>query len=403
MRILSLPVACLAALLFASSAVALPAGSPQLLGFGATYTTADGGSATHRGVDVACAAGDEVQAPAEGSVTFVGRVPASSGGSMLAISVQTDTGTVTLMPMRMVSVAEGERVGSGDPLGTAEGEGDASSSRPHLHVGLKSGGLYLDPSPLIGAVPLPEPTSGDPVTTAEPAPGDDACSDADQGTALTPMPGVAIAPATGVVAEPQAPPSAAGLPVQIPEPVSGGSSAARSTAAKPSASTPARTSLDRVAKGSSSSPVTVVGGSSAPVAGSAGAGVALAAAPEGSSGSSRGSVLGAMAGGMSTSGDIDGSASGAAMRGRIRDALGACSPAAALTPAGIASVLGALCVTALLFSRRVLSRRILECPPVSDRLGYLLQHLKAGDTLRGLTSCPGPLPSQSRGRIAQGR
>lgn len=41
--------------------------------------------------------------------------------------------------------------------------------------------------------------------------------------------------------------------------------------------------------------------------------------------------------------------------------------------------------------------------PVSDRLGTLLQHLKAGDTLRGLTSCSGPLPSQSRGHLAQRR
>ncbi len=369
MRILSLLVAFLAALLFAPSAVALPAGSPQLLGFGATYTTVDGGSATHRGVDVVCAAGDEVQAPAEGSVTFVGRVPASSGGSMLALSVQTDVGTVTLMPMRTVSVTEGQRVVSGEPLGAAEGEGDASSSRPHLHVGLKSGGLYLDPSPLIGAVPLTEPASGDPVTTAEPMPGDDACSDTDQVTAPTPMPGVAIAPATGAVAEPQAPPSTAGLPENTPEPAAGVSTVAQSTATQPSVATAARPSQDRVAKGSSSSPVTVARGSSAQVGGSARVGVALAAASEGSSGSSRGSVLGAIASGIGTSGDVDGSAFGAGMRGRIRDALGACSPAAALTPAGIASILGALCVTALLFSRRVLSRRILECPPVSDRLG----------------------------------
>ena len=76
--------------------------------------------------------------------------------------------------------------------------------------------------------------------------------------------------------------------------------------------------------------------------------------------------------------------------------------ASRVSPQGAAALVAALMAGAVLLTRRSLRRRIIASS-VSDRLGYLLQHLKAGDTLRGLTSCPGPLPSQSRGRIAQGR
>jgi hypothetical protein len=70
---------------------------------------------------------------------------------------------------------------------------------------------------------------------------------------------------------------------------------------------------------------------------------------------------------------------------------------------GVVAILVSLAVCACLLARRAFERKVLSNPPVSDRLGRVLQQLRAGDTLRGLTSCPGPLPSQSRGRIAQRR
>jgi hypothetical protein len=72
-------------------------------------------------------------------------------------------------------------------------------------------------------------------------------------------------------------------------------------------------------------------------------------------------------------------------------------------PLGFAGIVAAFAACAFLLGRRALEARIASNPPVSDRLGKLLQQLRAGDTLRGLTSCPGPLPSQSRGRLAQRR
>jgi hypothetical protein len=58
-------------------------------------------------------------------------------------------------------------------------------------------------------------------------------------------------------------------------------------------------------------------------------------------------------------------------------------------PLGFAAIVAAMLASALLLGRRALERRVTSNPPVSDRLGRLLQQLRAGDTLRGLTSCSG--------------
>lgn len=128
-----------------------------LLRFGASYaSSAPGGSSTHRGVDIAADAGDEVLAPFAGTLTFVGRVPSQGGsGTQLAATVERGDGLkFTLMPLDDVNAATGARVEAGAPVATLARDGDASSSGAHLHVGVRRGDLYLDPEEYL-VVPAP--------------------------------------------------------------------------------------------------------------------------------------------------------------------------------------------------------------------------------------------------------
>ncbi|NTU71246.1 MAG: M23 family metallopeptidase [Coriobacteriia bacterium] len=116
-----------------------------LLAFGATYADADGGGSQHRGVDLRASAGDAVLAPLAGEVTFVGSVPGVGGGRVRAMTIATASGAVTLLPFDGTTVARGERVSAGDRVGTLAGSGDGSSSELHVHVGVRTGSLYIDP------------------------------------------------------------------------------------------------------------------------------------------------------------------------------------------------------------------------------------------------------------------
>ncbi len=355
MRFTRFVAACVAAVLFGSTAaIAVPVGAGVLLGFGDRYSLRAGETSLHRGVDVACQPGDAVFSPLAGEISFVGRVPATAGGTMLAVSVITEAGTITLMPFSEAHVKRGQSISAGERIGTAAGFGDASSAEPHLHVGLKRGSLYLDPSELLVAPPVPEadrsPEPGVAVIVESPAP-----SPAGQG--------VAVVPAQGALQ-----PAGAGVAVLQP-----GVAVVRSGVA-----------------------VVHPGVVTAPAPGGSIAGVA----PD--------TVSGAVDAGVRVLSPIGAEAPGrpvvtASPLRRLGDAAAErILSANKVSPAGVAAILVALVACALLFSVRTLQRRVLSST-VSDRLGYLLQHLKAGDTLRGLTSCPGPLPSQSRGRIAQGR
>ena len=160
----------LVAVMSCASPVAAMAGWPldggrqsACLGFGASYRTADGSSATHRGVDIAADPGQTVSAPLAGTVRFAGRIPASGGGTTFAVTLQTAAGDVTLLPLSQSEVTRGQELAQGEPVGAVAEEGDASFSGTHLHVGLRTGSLYLDPSLALG-VP-PQATQG-----AEPEP-----------------------------------------------------------------------------------------------------------------------------------------------------------------------------------------------------------------------------------------
>lgn len=116
------------------------------LAFGATYRGAEStSSSTHHGVDLVAASGSRVMAPLAGEVTFAGRVPAVGGGSVLAVTISTSSGAVTLLPIASLAVARGRQLAEGDEVGSLAASGDGSSAGTHLHVGLKRGDLYIDP------------------------------------------------------------------------------------------------------------------------------------------------------------------------------------------------------------------------------------------------------------------
>lgn len=117
----------------------------SILGFGVTYP---GG--THRGVDIAAEAGAEVAAPAVGTVSFAGQVPADGGGTCTAVTLELADGRrMSLLPLERADVVAGESVGAGQVLGVLAAAGDDSSVAPHVHVSLRSGDLYLDPGSLV--------------------------------------------------------------------------------------------------------------------------------------------------------------------------------------------------------------------------------------------------------------
>ncbi len=132
----------------------LPGEAAPALGFGETYTAPDGTSSTHRGTDVSGAAGSPVRAPLSGRVSFAGRVPGLGGGTVLAVTIATESGSLTLLPLDSTSVTAGAHVAEGDLLGDLADAGDPSSAGTHLHVSMRKGDLYVDPLPLM-APPAP--------------------------------------------------------------------------------------------------------------------------------------------------------------------------------------------------------------------------------------------------------
>ena len=114
---------------------------------------------THCGIDIASDAGSQVCSPVNGTISFIGNVPASDsavtscadGETMRAISVALSDGrSVTLMPIQDESVSKGQSVSEGQVLATLAATGDRSSSFSHLHMGLKRGSVYYDPLTLFG-------------------------------------------------------------------------------------------------------------------------------------------------------------------------------------------------------------------------------------------------------------
>ncbi len=119
-----------------------PVAGEVVLAFGQTYQTADG-VRTHRGIDIAVPPGTAVVAAADGIVSFVGYTPAGSGTVSIALP---DGLRTTYLGIEAFAVRAGETVAAGTVIGAVAENGDPSTSRPHLHFGIRRGkSTYLDP------------------------------------------------------------------------------------------------------------------------------------------------------------------------------------------------------------------------------------------------------------------
>jgi murein DD-endopeptidase MepM/ murein hydrolase activator NlpD len=100
----------------------------------------------HRGIDIAASSGTSVVAPAPGRVSFAGPV----AGELFA-SVDHGGGLVsTYSWLSGVVVQRGDRVAAGEVI-AATGSGHVTLEAPHLHMGVRLDGTYVDPLDYLGA------------------------------------------------------------------------------------------------------------------------------------------------------------------------------------------------------------------------------------------------------------
>lgn len=336
-------------------ALAAAAGHSVVLGFGSGYATPEGTTAVHRGVDIAVDPGERFESVVDGAVTFAGRVPGPHGGSVLAVTVASAQGKVSMMPFDQLLVAKGDAVAVGSSIGRVSAEGDPSTSQPHVHLSLRKEDLYVDPTVLLVApqsavTPEPEPVES-PAVSVSPAPG------------MAPAPVVAPAPATGLSGA-LAPSGASAVSAPAAVPLGAGVSVA------PSAQ-PVRAGARATVTGeAASSGVSVTPGDLV------GSGVEVVPASPISAD--------ALQGAAQVQTPLQMLLKRAYTSARVAAALMA---QYALTSALV--IAAALAAAGVLLSRRAMARRITSEASVSHRWGTLLQQLRTGDRLRGFTPAPG--------------
>src|SRR5580765_1879305 len=151
----------------------------------------------HRGVDVAVVDGETVVAPASGTVSFAGTVPASGR----SVTIDTPDGyAVTLTHLGSITAARGAPVVEGSPVGTVGPPADAEVPGAYVHLGVRvepDDQGYVDPLGLLPARAAPQPPA-----VAAPAPT--AVPEAPPAPTATPTP-AAAAPASD--ATPALPPA----------------------------------------------------------------------------------------------------------------------------------------------------------------------------------------------------
>jgi len=95
--------------------------------------------AGHRGIEYAVADRTTIRSAAAGVVTFAGSV----AGTAYVVVDHDDGLTATYGKLRDVGVVVGQRVATGDPVG---------SSGLRVYFGLRRDDRYLDPQPLLGTI-----------------------------------------------------------------------------------------------------------------------------------------------------------------------------------------------------------------------------------------------------------
>ncbi|MHB8966807.1 MAG: murein hydrolase activator EnvC family protein [Thermoleophilia bacterium] len=171
----------------------------------------------HRGIDIATTGGEQVRAAGAGTVAFTGYTPAEGGSLTVAISHEGGVRS-TYLQLEAISVAAGQQVVAGDPVGTSNGQ--------PLHFGLKLPGAsdrYLNP---LDYLPAPagsglQPIEPVAVTETLPPPAGELPSSAVTVTVAAEVPaGVAVpSPRPDDMQQPVTSTVAAVAPGQAPAPV----------------------------------------------------------------------------------------------------------------------------------------------------------------------------------------
>lgn len=205
---------CVAAPAYGAGWVAPVPGCEIVTAYGAVYN-----GKVHRGVDLKASAGTDVRTPAAGRVAFAGRVPADGGGTCGAVTVELADGLrVSLLPLSEVFVAEGDALAAGEVVGTVAGAGDDSTAVAHVHLGVRRGDTYLDPTGLL-------PVSADPAPVVGPVPPGTAPSAPPAGGSGGSVPVPAEVPVASAPQVQGAVASAQGEPLSTAEVPSGGRAA----------------------------------------------------------------------------------------------------------------------------------------------------------------------------------
>ena len=101
--------------------------------------------AGHRGIDIAVPVGTTVRAPEGAVVAFAGMV----GGQLFVTLDHGGDLTSTYSWLGSALVRKGDTVARGQAIALT-GWGHPGSSVPHLHLGVKLGGAYVDPLDYLG-------------------------------------------------------------------------------------------------------------------------------------------------------------------------------------------------------------------------------------------------------------
>ncbi|MFN0155842.1 MAG: murein hydrolase activator EnvC family protein [Gaiella sp.] len=202
----------------------------------------------HRGIDVAVESGAPVTSVRAGVVTFAGTVPTHGK----TVTVTTDDGyAISITHLGGLSVAKGDVVEEGRPIGVAGASGEAEHGRPYIHLGIRRAGVensYLDPLSVLPAIAVATPEPAPPAAPEPaPAPASPPVVEPPQASPAPPTPAgppparepapTASAPAPPAPAPTQPAPPAAAEPAPAPEVVA----AAASPSSAPGATLPATT------------------------------------------------------------------------------------------------------------------------------------------------------------------
>ena len=97
-------------------------------------------AAGHRGIDVLATQGEQVGSPGAGVVAFAGTVVDRG-----VVTVDHGGGLVSSVEPITATVAVGDRVEAGDPLGVVSGEPGHCAPRTCVHWGVRFHGEYVNP------------------------------------------------------------------------------------------------------------------------------------------------------------------------------------------------------------------------------------------------------------------